>query len=389
MRGSAHRRLVRMVLSLGVVGVAGTLGCGSDNGGGGGTGGHSGTGGHAGSGNAGAGGKGGTGGGGNVAGTTGAGGTGEAGSAGGGGAGGTGGGAGGSAGGTGGSAGGGGATGVCTTSFPGRLLFDFDGGANAGWGAVVDGDNANSGLAPSFGSTLADGHTCPGAIMVDVPFTAYSSKEAVSATFNYGTAADWTGFSKLHFWIKIETSTIAELNGVQTFIQSNGYAIYTSQFTNASPTFVNGDWQEVVMDLDPSSNTPVLSTVNQLGVQVLLASAAPSAGPATPNPVTFLVDDIWLEAAPSGDGGAGAGGATGGAGGAGGATGGAGGATGGAGGATGGAGGATGGAGGGATGGAGGKAGSGGGAGGAGGATGGAGGAGGKAGSGGAGGTTI
>jgi hypothetical protein len=187
-------------------------------------------------------------------------------------------------------------TGPCVTSFgsSSRLLSSFDNG-NVGWSAGV------SGLAYTFASLRNDGHTCPGAISLNVQYMAYGDSGAdVEST--YGTAADWTGFTKVHAWAKLATATFAAVGGVQAFVQSNGYANYANGgYVNAS-TFMDGNWHEIVFDmLNPGFGTVTFNAINRIGIQVVVQGARADGGPPAPTEVTLVVDDVWLEAAPPPD----------------------------------------------------------------------------------------
>ena len=122
-----------------------------------------------------------------------------------------------------------------------RLLFAFDNGSNVGWTADV------TGLGYTFNGVTNDGNTCPGAISLTVQFNAFGNP-GEDVSYGYGTAADWTGFSKLHAWVKLVTSTYAAVNGVQPFVQSNSYNSYVNGGFVGQSTFSNGAWHELVLD---------------------------------------------------------------------------------------------------------------------------------------------
>jgi hypothetical protein len=291
--------------------------------GGGGAGGHAGTGGHAGAGGhtgtagaggglagaggglAGAGGYvdgGAAGAGANDAGTAGA----AAGSTGMAGAGGKGGAAGGSAGSTGtagtggkGGAGAGGAagsSGPCTTSFGAgnKVLYDFahatvDGGTVDGG---VDGW-ATEGQGNSIAYSATIGHTCPGSVQLSIPGVIGQTADLIDVLLP---SADWTGFSKLHIWVKVQTTDYAPGSTLYLYVQANAFAdeVANYQLIAGSP-FTDGGFHEMVLDLTTFTSAQDLMDVDKIDLSVSLPTAA-DAGPLAP--VTVSIDDVWLEASP-------------------------------------------------------------------------------------------
>ena len=189
-------------------------------------------------------------------------------------------------------------TAPCVTSFGAgsRLISSFDNG-NIGWSPEV------SGVAYTFASTKADGHTCPGALTLDLQYMAFADPDADVAA-NFSPAADWTGFAKVHAWVKLQTTTFAAINVVQAFTLSNGFGSYANGGYVGGSTFSDGNWHEIVLDmLQPGYGTVTTNIVNRLGIQVVLFHAMADGGPAAPTEVTMLVDDVWLEPAPPPDAG--------------------------------------------------------------------------------------
>jgi hypothetical protein len=183
----------------------------------------------------------------------------------------------------------------------GQLLYGFDGASIAGWLSQMQ-DSADAGLVATLGDTLTDGHSCPGALTLAVPFTAYGSQENGSVQVSLG-GVNWTGRTELHFWVKLATANFAGISGVQAYVQTDAYAQYTSQFVNAS-VLADGLWHEIVVDLvNPTDDSYTnadggvldLASVSGLGVQVTADTAAPAGGPAEPSTVTLSVDDIWVQ----------------------------------------------------------------------------------------------
>jgi hypothetical protein len=193
-------------------------------------------------------------------------------------------------------------TGPCATSFGAgsQLLYSFDSGYSP-WFPEV------SGLDYAFGATKTDGHTCPGAVTMTVQFASYGDPSAsLSTTFN-NTPQNWSSYVKLHIWVRLITTNYAAVNGVQSFINSNGYANYSNSnvFLGGS-TFSDGNFHEVVFDLlhpNPFTGAVVLGVINKMGVQVLVQDVPQDGGVPAAAPIQLLVDDVWLEAAPPPDAG--------------------------------------------------------------------------------------
>ena len=195
-------------------------------------------------------------------------------------------------------------TGPCVTDYGAGnpVQFAFDGGANQGW--TVFGTH-NSQFPLSNAASFTEGHSCPGALILGLNFTAYGQSAATE--FFYGlppNGKNWTGYKALHAWLKAETDTLSELTGVYFYMKSGSQAFYQNNFVAGANL---SDWHEVVIDLTRAPNNGngvVINDVSQIGFEAAL-NAGPAAGaPATPSQVLLLVDDIWLEAAPPSDAGA-------------------------------------------------------------------------------------
>ncbi len=86
--------------------------------------------------------------------------------------------------------------GACSTFFAGgTVLYSFDSNL-AGWGGGTY--QAPAGLSASF--TTGEGHSCPGAAQLSIPFTTYGQSADIEKNFSPG--MDFTGKTKLHFWAK-------------------------------------------------------------------------------------------------------------------------------------------------------------------------------------------
>jgi len=179
------------------------------------------------------------------------------------------------------------------TIYGGDGSFD-EPGSSAGWNLAPEAGNLG-GLGDGFVRRVIDeGNLCPGALEVTIPFSAYGEKE--KASVEKAAVADWTGKTSLHVWIKVEDpgdGTIAFMNGIQVFVLSMQYAVYSSKFVGAA-TFDDFAWHEIVLDLT-AAPAVVLDDVNKVGVQVLAATTRPPSAPMTPSTTVVHVDDMYLE----------------------------------------------------------------------------------------------
>ena len=210
-------------------------------------------------------------------------------------------------------------SGPCVTSFGAgnTLLYAFNGGANGGWTQFVTNDNANSGLTTSLGASFTDGHSCSGALLLAVNFTAYGAPLVhgeSAATEHYYNASpngeNWSAYKALHAWIKVQTADPLALAGVYPYVYSGPAPNYQGTSATASDAT---NWHEVVIDLTrpAGGGAGVVATdIVKFGFEVVLNMAPPAGAPPTPSPVYLLVDDIWLEGFPPADGGAGDGSAS-------------------------------------------------------------------------------
>lgn len=209
---------------------------------------------------------------------------------------------------------------VCTTFFGAAnpVQYAFNGGANAGWYHFLhdsDPPNPSTGVTTSLGASYTDGKSCPGALLLRVNFMAYGLPNAQapsgSAEFFYGVSPggrSWTAYKNLHAWIKVEATDYQQLAGVYFYVKSGNQMKYQSAPVATGTDVSNGEFRELVIDLTNVGTGPftgvTASDVQLIGFQVLLINTAPPTGaPATPSPVTLLVDDIWLEALPASDAG--------------------------------------------------------------------------------------
>jgi hypothetical protein len=171
-----------------------------------------------------------------------------------------------------------------------QLLFGFDNGLTATTGAW-----ANEADGTMTAST--DGHTCPGSLLVTTSFS--KSQYPILAQFAYTAAANWTGYTKLHMWVKVTTTSYATLGLVQAWENDNVSpgGFYAPDPMYGTTPWSDGGWHEVVLTLTPAPVSDAGAAnydptkVGEFGVQ---AGASSYDGGAFPL-VSFNVDDIWLQ----------------------------------------------------------------------------------------------
>ena len=197
------------------------------------------------------------------------------------------------------------ASGPCVTNYGAGnpVQFAFNGGINGGWYTFATHGSDATGLTTSLGASYTEGRMCAGALQLALNPTAYGQSGAIE--YFYNTSPNWTGYKALHAYIKAETATPSEVNGVYFYVQSSNKAYYQSAF--AAGTDLAG-WTEVVIDLTRAPNSTngsgvLLTAVQEVGFEVSLNPAAAPGAPATPSQLFLLADDIWLEAAPPSDAG--------------------------------------------------------------------------------------
>jgi hypothetical protein len=185
-------------------------------------------------------------------------------------------------------------TNPCVTSFGAgnQVLYSFDSGYGNWFPEVQN-------LGYSFGFSPTEHASCPGALSMTVNYGSYGDPNSSASTTFGNTPANWSAFGKLHVSVKLVTTDYTAVNGIQTFINSSGYANYanSSVFLGGS-TFSDGAFHEVVFDFAHPNGTLLLSVINKTGVQLLIKGAPAEGGIPTAAPVQMFVDDVWLEAAP-------------------------------------------------------------------------------------------
>ena len=156
--------------------------------------------------------------------------------------------------------------------------------------------------------TLSDGLTCPGTLTMLVNFTGFGSDQTGLEVNNV--SESWSSTtSRLHAWVKLQpqvdggAAPFATLGTVGIFIRSHASTNYTFVVANVNPSFADGGWHELVLDLSaPDGGAPGRTgldvdrtDVNAFGVFVSAATVRPPGAPAVPPPVRLLLDDVWLE----------------------------------------------------------------------------------------------
>lgn len=185
-------------------------------------------------------------------------------------------------------------TNPCVTSFGAgnQVLYSFDSGYGNWFPEVQN-------LGYSFGFSPTEHASCPGALSMTVDYGLYGDPSSSASTTFGNTPGNWSAYGKLHVSVKLVTTDYTAVNGVQTFINSNGYANYanSSVFLSGS-TFSDRAFHEVVFDFAHPNGTLLLSVINKIGAQLLIKDAPAEGGVPNAAPVEMFVDDVWLEAAP-------------------------------------------------------------------------------------------
>ena len=178
----------------------------------------------------------------------------------------------------------------CITTFAGQLLYSFDTAASVqGWMPVVGG--------PAVTQTSADGHACPGALTITVPFPYWGgigSVEVSTGTLNLNQRI------ALHAWVKVFMPAqpgYSVLESLSIYIVSMDSMIGTigSNKVSDAASFSDGNWHEIVLNLVTATPPPALYNVTKIGFSLHASSSQPVDAGDTPGTVTFLVDDIWAE----------------------------------------------------------------------------------------------
>lgn len=173
------------------------------------------------------------------------------------------------------------------------VIADFDGPADAGAAANWSTFSV-SGVTDTLSPTGSDGHPCPGALNLEVASYSYYGTN-IQAYYNYNSdVQDWTGYTKLHAWLKVVSSEYDIIQGVEPRVDSHSYSdkLYGGFVSGA--TFADGNWHEAVVPLTSGASYDP-TEINGYQFELQLVGAQPSGAPATPPPASLLIDSIWIE----------------------------------------------------------------------------------------------
>jgi hypothetical protein len=199
--------------------------------------------------------------------------------------------------------------GVCVTTIAslGRSADAGEGGAAPTVLFDFDASTADAGLDPNFSNstyptanatgtlslTSADGHPCDGALKLAVTFTACGPHDDIYYNYGSGSSAkNWTGYTKLHAWLKVVTTDYSDIQGVEPRVDSNGYASQLFGGFVSGATLADGAWHESVSILAPGSDY-VPAAINGFQFEFQTTSCGPDGG--VPPSATLLIDSIWIE----------------------------------------------------------------------------------------------
>jgi hypothetical protein len=171
------------------------------------------------------------------------------------------------------------------------ILFSFD-AADAGTASDFSHSTDSNTTATSTSAvTSTDGYPCQtGALSVTTTYISGNPNTYVYHDY-HNPGQNWSGYQKLHVWLKVETTDYATISGVVPQIDSTNYTLHLFQGYIAGSTFVGGGWHESVLDLAASGS---FDPTNVNGFQFKLQTTASSDGGVIPQ-ATLLIDSIWLE----------------------------------------------------------------------------------------------
>jgi hypothetical protein len=173
-----------------------------------------------------------------------------------------------------------------------KVLFAFDDASDAG----VDPGFAVYSDSPSTALPLAvnplDGHPCAGSLTTTITYTAFGQKSQVYYNYTTSNPQDWSGYTVLHFWVKVITTDPSTIGGIEPRLDTG--AAYTQHFGNFvnGTTLADGAWHEATLDL-PIADAGADSVVG-FQLQLETATAGVDGGSALPPPATWLIDSIWV-----------------------------------------------------------------------------------------------
>jgi hypothetical protein len=184
-----------------------------------------------------------------------------------------------------------------STSGAGRILFAFDDASDAGvdFGFICFSEVGSTARNPPVLNRV-DGHPCAGSLTTTVPYTAFGPKTTFYYYYSSVNAQDWTGYSTLHFWVKVVTTDPSSIAGVEPRVDSGLYLPYIGNFVSGT-TLSDGGWHEATIDL-PSADAGTTYTPGRIiGFELDLQTSSASAdgGETAPPDATFMIDSIWLD----------------------------------------------------------------------------------------------
>jgi hypothetical protein len=137
------------------------------------------------------------------------------------------------------------------------------------------------------------GASCPGALQFAAQFMEYVSEEPDERAYGslHFTASDWSGAAKLHVMVRLAPAN-APISEVRLFVMSGDDYLYRA--TSDTANFLNGEWNEMVLPLDPDPSFDATKAF-RVGVQLTLSRAGTAGIPDQPPTIHFWLDDIWLE----------------------------------------------------------------------------------------------
>jgi hypothetical protein len=184
-----------------------------------------------------------------------------------------------------------------STSGAGRILFAFDDASDA---SVDPGFIFFSEVGSTVGSAPVlngvDGHPCAGSLTTTVTYTAFGLKTTLYYYYGAVNAQDWTGYSTLHFWVKVVTTDPSSIAGVEPRVDSGLYLSYFGNFVSGT-TLSDGGWHEATIDLPPADAGTTYTPGRIIGFALELQTSSASAdrGETAPPDATFMIDSVWLD----------------------------------------------------------------------------------------------
>jgi hypothetical protein len=173
-----------------------------------------------------------------------------------------------------------------------KVLFAFDDASDAGVDPnFVSFSDVGSSLGSPTLDTL-DGHPCAGSLTASAAYGPIGPRMQIYYNYGPGNAQDWTGYSTLHFWVKVVATDPATIAGVEPRVDTNNYTQFYGNYVSGT-TLGDGGWHEATIDLPPAdagtAYTPSAVDGFQLEFQTTSWDGGVGVG------ATFLIDSIWLD----------------------------------------------------------------------------------------------